>query len=70
MATPTRATIVAAINTALSAISTSSGYKTDVTTVENLIRDWQDVTATLRPWLRLSGTYTFWPLAKVTARLS
>jgi len=51
MATPTRTSLLAAIDTALSAISIANGYKTDVTTVSPFLRSRDDVTSGERPFL-------------------
>lgn len=51
MATPARKEILDNIETTLAAILTAGGYNTDVVTVEKLIRDHDDVAASLRPWI-------------------
>jgi hypothetical protein len=51
MATPHKTTIIAAIKTALEGITVANGYKSDVETVEKLIKDWQSVSPSLRPWI-------------------
>lgn len=51
MAAAHKATILTAVNTALSGILVASGYKTTVVTVEQAIKDWDQVSSTMRPWV-------------------
>lgn len=55
MGTPREQTIVDAIETVFGTISIANGYKSDVTTVEQVIRDWQQVPGGLRPWLGINA---------------
>jgi len=51
MATPTRTTILATIQTTLEGIVTGSGYKTEINTVEPYLRGREDVQEGERPYL-------------------
>ena len=51
MAAPPREAILANVQTTLEGITTVNGYKTDVQTVERVIRHWDDVAGSTRPWI-------------------
>ena len=51
MATPTRRVILQNISTVLNTISTSNGYKTNVSTVESLGKSWATVKPGEKPWV-------------------
>ncbi len=51
MATPTRNLIIENVATTLANITTGNGYKTDVTTVSRVIKNWDDVKSSEFPWV-------------------
>ena len=70
MGTPVRQSIIDNMYTVLSGISTSGGYKTNVTTVEILGKVWAQVPQGLRPWVGIfprSTKYQYLPANRVRA---
>jgi len=51
MGTPNRTSILDNIETTLTGITTANGYKTDVTTVERVLKTWDEVGSEQYPWL-------------------
>ncbi len=51
MAKPLRQLIIDNVQTTLAAISIAGGFRTDVTKVERLIRLYDDIGDTIRPWI-------------------
>jgi len=51
MATPRRSLLLSDIGTTLATITTGNGYKTTVSTVEAVGKDWADVKPGQKPWI-------------------
>lgn len=56
MATPHKTTILANVKTTLEGITVANGYKSTVVTVEQKIKNPQDVGTSLRPWIGFRPT--------------
>ncbi len=72
MATPARKLILDNIKTVLASVSTATGFKTNIKTVERVVRDWADVARGIRPWVGFSPrleTFAFLPGKQIRATL-